>query len=427
MTLAFHPQLPGDVRLRNNLGELVLSCDQIRSLTLPLAKSSSVRCSASFDSFNNNHRSARDRALLEKIELQSGTFATHYLTSMSSANVSSSYPYAARQVAIYAGLPTLVGGLVGELLNIAVFLSLKTFRENSCAFYLTVMSFVNVGQLLTSLLFQIMIRGFSIDWTETCPFYCKFRMFVLQFCTLMSCTCMCLATIDQYLATCYTRFWQQLSNIRLARALTLIYFVVWAIHGIPFLVYFEVVDSPTTNSTFCNIISSAFLMYFHYSFIITLAGFFPIFVTVFFGFLALHNVQNLMYRTVPLVRRELDRQLTVMVLVEVVFNCVTTLPYIVLYTIMRDSNVTKDPHVYARFQLLAAIFFNMYFLHYAVSRIEGDGSNAVVLVVADAVLHLLLCLRTISSAVDLRALRNAFQSLATADARGQSSLATAFE
>ena len=81
---------------------------------------------------------------------------------MSSSNTSS-YPYAARQVAIYAGIPTLIGGLFGEVMNIIVFLSLKTFRENSCAFYLTVMSFVNIGQLITSLLFQIMIRGFNID------------------------------------------------------------------------------------------------------------------------------------------------------------------------------------------------------------------------------------------------------------------------
>ncbi|CAF0964689.1 unnamed protein product [Adineta ricciae] len=283
---------------------------------------------------------------------------------MSSSNTSS-YPYAARQVAIYAGIPTLIGGLFGEVMNIIVFLSLKTFRENSCAFYLIVMSFVNIGQLITSLLFQIMIRGFDIDWTETSVFYCKFRIFILQFCTLMSCTCMCLATIDQFFATCYTQFWQRLSNIKLARILTVIYFCIWMGHGIPYLMYLDVVGNPSTGDTVCTIINQTFTNYFNYGFIIILAGFLPIFISVFFGILAYRNVQNSIYRAVPLIRRELDRQLTTMVLVEVVFSCITTAPYIVLYTIIRDPQITKNPVVYSRLQIASSVFFNAYFLHYA--------------------------------------------------------------
>ncbi|CAF3440419.1 unnamed protein product [Rotaria sp. Silwood1] len=58
----------------------------------------------------------------------------------------------AAYVSIYFGLVILVGGLIGNLLNILVFLSLKTFRENSCAFYLTTMSLLNIGQLLSGVL-----------------------------------------------------------------------------------------------------------------------------------------------------------------------------------------------------------------------------------------------------------------------------------
>ena len=55
----------------------------------------------------------------------------------------------------------------------------------------------------------------------------------------------------------------------------------------------------------------------------------PVLITALFGLLAYHNVTQLAYRAVPLVRRELDKQLTVMVLVQVVFNFCVLVPYII--------------------------------------------------------------------------------------------------
>ena len=67
-----------------------------------------------------------------------------------------------------------------------------------------------------------------------------------------------------------------------------------------------------------------------------------------------------------MIRRELDRQLTVMVLVQVVFNSFATIPYIILYIIMRIPYMTIDPYRYAQLQLASAVFVHMYYLHYAV-------------------------------------------------------------
>ena len=75
---------------------------------------------------------------------------------------------------------TLIAGVIGGFFNIIVFLSLQTFRQSSCAFYLTIMSIVNIGQLFTGLLSRIMISGFDIDWTVTSLFYCKFRYYCFQ-------------------------------------------------------------------------------------------------------------------------------------------------------------------------------------------------------------------------------------------------------
>jgi hypothetical protein len=89
-----------------------------------------------------------------------------------------------QRIIIYSGIPILILGVLGGVLNTIVFLSLKTFRQSSCAFYLTVLSIVNIGQLLAGLFSRIMISGFSIDWTQTSLFYCKFRTFAFQATTM---------------------------------------------------------------------------------------------------------------------------------------------------------------------------------------------------------------------------------------------------
>jgi len=179
---------------------------------------------------------------------------------MSNVNTSSLI-FAAQQVTIYMGIPTLIAGLIGEILNCIVFLSLKTFRENSCAFYLTIMSFVNIGQLLTSLLPRIMINGFDIDWTHTSSFYCKFRIYILQLSTLMSATCMCLATIDQFFATCFNPRWQRWSNIKVAHRMTIICAIICLLHGILYWIFYDHIDSPITGRHTCMSTNEIFQQY----------------------------------------------------------------------------------------------------------------------------------------------------------------------
>src|ERR1700722_13237328 len=126
-----------------------------------------------------------------------------------SSSIISSLAFAAQEVTIYLGIFTLIAGVLGGFLNAIVFLSLQTYRQSSCGVYLTVMAIVDIGQLVTGLFGRIMIGGFAIDWTLTSLFYCKFRVYCFQVCALTSMTCICLSTIDQYLATCSRPRWQQ--------------------------------------------------------------------------------------------------------------------------------------------------------------------------------------------------------------------------
>jgi hypothetical protein len=144
-----------------------------------------------------------------------------------------------QQLTIYIGLFLFIAGLIGGILNLIVFLSLQTFRQSSCAFYLTIMSIVNTSHLFTGLLTYIMINGFGIDWTSMSLGYCKFRYFYVALCLLISLTCMCSATIDQFLATCSNPRWYQWNNIKIARYIVIGAVILWILHGIPFLIYYN--------------------------------------------------------------------------------------------------------------------------------------------------------------------------------------------
>jgi hypothetical protein len=282
----------------------------------------------------------------------------------SSASVS--LAVASQKVIIYCGIPVLIIGLFGGFINTIVFLSLKTFRESSCAFYLTIMSIVNTGQLITGLLSRIMISGFRIDWTQISLFYCKFRAYFFQVTSLISLACICLATIDQYLATSTRPHWRRWSNIRTARYLLIILIFLIIIEQIPTLIYFEWTPLSTTENETCMIINSLFLWFNTYINYLFLGNLIPYLITFSFGLMAYRNVQQLAYRTVPLVRRELDKQLTVMVLVQVIYNLFAIGPNFIVYVIDAYGNI-QDLVVKARVDLAYDITLCSYYSYFAVS------------------------------------------------------------
>jgi hypothetical protein len=272
-----------------------------------------------------------------------------------------------QQVAIYYGIPVLVAGILGGALNTLVFISLRTFRQSSCAFYLTIMSIVNIGQLCTGLLSRIMMSGYSIEWTSTSSFYCKFRYFLVQSCTLISLTCVCLATIDQYFATCSNLRWRQWSNLKVAHRLTAIFAIFWSLHGILYMIYFTRIYHPITGKTVCGVANAIFAKYNAYGYSLILAGFLPISITIFFSLLAFRNVRHSTRQAIPLVRRELEKQLTMMVLVQVSVNSFTLLPSNIVSALQTNSALMSDPNVATRIQYTSVLCLLIDYLNFAVS------------------------------------------------------------
>ncbi|CAF3960130.1 unnamed protein product [Adineta steineri] len=278
---------------------------------------------------------------------------------------SSIYASYTQQVAIYVGFPVLIAGIIGETLNIIVFMSLHTFRQNSCAFYLLIMSCVNIGQLLTGLFPLIVMTGFGIDWTTDSLFYCKFRQYCRQVCALISLSCFCFATTDQFLATCFRPYFQKWSNIKIARRLCIITSVIWILHGIPCLIYFSLIPSSATARPSCTITNQVFSKYYTYCYTAVFTGYLPVSVVALFGTLAYYNVQRIEYRTRPLVRRELDKQLTVMVLILDIYNIIALLPYPVILVLISVTTITKNPIIAQQISFVSSLTSYTYFSYFA--------------------------------------------------------------
>ncbi|CAF1050198.1 unnamed protein product [Adineta steineri] len=282
-----------------------------------------------------------------------------------SSSIITSLAVASKQITLYLGTFTLIAGVIGGLLNIVVFLSLKTFRESSAAYYLTIMSIVNIGQLLTGLLSRIMTSGFNIDWTLTSLFYCKFRLYCFNTCAMISMTCICLAIIDQYLATSPRVQWRQLCNMKIARRLVFLFVLIWIIHNIPFMIYNDHIILQTTGQATCINTNNIFQQYVSYGTAFVIGKVIPICITFVFGLLAYHNVQQLGYRTVPLIRRELDKQLTVMILVLIVFAFFTNMPYIIVTILLAIPQFTQDPVLSAQIQFANLMAIYLVYIYFA--------------------------------------------------------------
>jgi hypothetical protein len=272
---------------------------------------------------------------------------------------------AVQEITIYFGISTFVMGVIGGCLNVIIFLSLKTFRQSSCAFYLTIMSIFDIGRLFSSVLTFIMRWGFKIDWGISSLFFCKLRLCIFSISTLNSMTCLCLATIDQYLATSSRLRWQQWCNIKLAHRITPIFIIIWTLQGIPYLIFNNHIISPLKNTTVCQTTNYIFNQYLIYGYYLTLNNILPL-ITIVFGIMAYYNARHLAHRIVPLIRRELDKQLTVMVLVQVLISFCTILPFSINTIFQIVNTFPSDPVIQAKLNLAGIIITNYFILNIAV-------------------------------------------------------------
>jgi hypothetical protein len=131
--------------------------------------------------------------------------------------------------------------------------------------------------------------------------------------------------------------------------------------------FFARIYSSTTDKFTCGIIDATFGRYYSYGYFLILAGFLPVTINIIFALLAFRNIGQVAYHTVPLVRRELEKQLTIMVLVQVVLNACTVLPSSITSALQQNGQLTSNLNVAANLQFADMISRLIYYLNFAVS------------------------------------------------------------
>jgi hypothetical protein len=271
---------------------------------------------------------------------------------MSSSDVAS-LKFAAQQFSIYFGWSVFVAGLIGNILNIIIFTSLKTFRQTSCVFYLTVSSTVNRLQLFSSILCRVLASGYDIDFTTTSMVLCKIRIFVAYTSALIFLTCICFAAADQFASM--TVRWRHLATRMMAHRLVTATLVIWCLHGIPILLFYVTYSPPSSHQPSCTITNTIFSIYTTYFIFAVLFGCIPISIQLFFGSLAYINAHSAVDRQVSIVRCRRDKQLTFMVsgcfpksskqntylyivqvLIEIVIDIILRMPFLIYFIYSRN-------------------------------------------------------------------------------------------
>ncbi|CAF0908232.1 unnamed protein product [Adineta ricciae] len=264
---------------------------------------------------------------------------------------------------LYSYSVLLIIGMISNFLNATVFLTFRPFRVNQCAFYFAAESIANIGLFLVIFPLNIYYRISNIDLTHVSLCWCKMEAGLSGSFGLCSLYAICFQTIDQYLATNPRPSFRQISTMKLARRSVLCIACFAILHNIPLIITSEIQESGS-----CSVSNDALQTYnavFYYPVLCTAL---PLLTTITFSFLAYRNVRRIVRRQMPVVRRRLDRQMTVMVLARTVNLILLGLPYVIynIYTLnLRDIDQNQLEEVIVG--LVGLLAYSLLYLNFAVN------------------------------------------------------------
>ncbi|CAF1385945.1 unnamed protein product [Adineta ricciae] len=259
------------------------------------------------------------------------------------------------QYTLYNAYAVLSLGILGNIINILVFLRIKLFRGNRSVFFLIVESFSNVGYEIVSLILTILTSVYGDDGTGRSDPWCKIKFMLAQVFLLITYFMIGCASADQFFSTHSYFNRQQCCTMKLARYSAFIISFIWLIHSIAFALFFNV--EPSVGCVISNTNALRYATFFFYP---VIAGFLPMIIAALFSLFAFRNVRRIVRRQVPIVRRRLDRQMTAMVFTRVIFFICLIFPYSFyrIYAINHPTSRTQ-PLPYAIAQLIQAIFLSL--------------------------------------------------------------------
>ncbi|CAF0986356.1 unnamed protein product [Adineta steineri] len=271
---------------------------------------------------------------------------------MSTSSVSDGILKFATQYSFYSGFILFSFGVIGNVLNLLVFIQLKLFRTNRCAFYITIESIFNFIYQFVYISLTVLISIYGDDATERFFIWCKLRYILGQTCGLITFYMICFSAVDQFFSTNHHFHLRQMCTLKLGRYFAFIFICFAIIHSIALGSSYNI--QPTLGCTISNYVAIQYSTFFFYP---VLIGFLPIVIASTFSVLAYYNVRRIVRRQLPIVRRKSDKQITAMVLMRVIIFVCSVSPFDAyrIYSIYVPTSQSM-PMAYAIGRLIQTVF-----------------------------------------------------------------------
>ncbi|CAF2025826.1 unnamed protein product [Rotaria magnacalcarata] len=223
-----------------------------------------------------------------------------------------------QMIVIYFGAFIIIVGVFGTVMQAFILMAARYYRKTPSTFYFIVASIHECGIFIAAYLPLVLSVSVLTSRTEVFALWCKLRYFFAISCSAISSSCGCMAAIDQFLITSQNARIRQLSSIKNAYRACFSFAIIWWLHGTLWIYYQEM--SPITHS--CAYPSDTFFIYAVFFMCIILCGA-PCLIMVVFGLLANRNIK----KTTCLSRLHIDRQLMIVVFIQVLLTLIGLTPY----------------------------------------------------------------------------------------------------
>jgi hypothetical protein len=224
----------------------------------------------------------------------------------------------------------IILGTFGNIMNILIF-TRRSLRTNPCSSYFLASSINNLFVLYVATLTRLLSSGWKIDPSNTSNVLCKLRIFFVYTALGLIQWFVVLTSIDRYLSSCRNARYRQLSSLSTARKALALTIVIIALAHFHTLVWWTV--DYIGSQTYCNIFTYDYELAFQVFFLIVTCVLPPIIMTI-FGTLTVFNVKKLRTQVAPQGNdgrneklRSKDRQMILMLLIQVLVTVICTLPF----------------------------------------------------------------------------------------------------
>jgi hypothetical protein len=141
---------------------------------------------------------------------------------------------------LYTNCITFSIGLIGNALNILVFTNLKCFRNNRCAFYLTVESISSFINQITYLTVTILTSIYGTNFITYSLILCRLKYIMTQLSGFVIFYMICLAAVYQFCSTNYRFNLRQMCTQKLSQYLVFISICFGIFHSILFAMFLNI-------------------------------------------------------------------------------------------------------------------------------------------------------------------------------------------